>query len=347
MPGSRNDPISLTTSGPPWDDASPELARLRTQYEADWRRSAGSRPDPRIYLPADPRCRRSFLLTLLRADLSLRWGVHEAIPMECYRDQFPELDGELLVALLYEEYCLREESGESPQAAEYSPISRGRGVVPRGIEIHDVIGRARPPSTLSYPSNQSSSSLPEVGQTIAGFRLVEELGRGAFGRVYRAEERQLADRPVALKVTRTGSREPQMLARLQHTHIVPVHSYRTDPATGLHLLCMPFLGRVTLAQVLATPAIVSARSGADLLALVGGLQVSEAAIPNQSVLGSTFTRRSLSPGGRLVGRTAGRGSSACSRSGGLASRHQAFERAGDQRRVADAAGFQPRAGALD
>jgi eukaryotic-like serine/threonine-protein kinase len=107
--------------------------------------------------------------------------------------------------------------------------------------------------------------LPEVGQTIAGFRLIEELGRGTFARVFRAEERLLADRPVALKVTRTGSCEPQTLARLQHTHIVLVYSYRTDPATGLHLLCMPYLGRITLAQVLGNPAIQGVRSGADLV----------------------------------------------------------------------------------
>ena len=56
---------------------------------------------------------------------------------------------------------------------------------------------------------------------------------------------------MALKVARRGSREPQTLARLQHTHIVPVYSHRVDPATGLHLLCMPYFGRVTLARVLA------------------------------------------------------------------------------------------------
>ena len=111
--------------------------------------------------------------------------------------------------------------------------------------------------------------LPEAGQTIVGFRLVEELGRGAFARVYLAEEQHLADRPVALKVMRTGSREPQTLARLQHTHIVPVYSYRTDPATGLHLLCMPYLGRITLLQVLDHPGIRSARSGGRSPRFVG------------------------------------------------------------------------------
>src|SRR5262249_36449977 len=59
--------------------------------------------------------------------------------------------------------------------------------------------------------------------------------------------------------------EPQTLARLQHTHIVPIHSSRADPATGLHLLCMPYFGRVTLARLLADPLVKVARSGADLL----------------------------------------------------------------------------------
>ena len=93
---------------------------------------------------------------------------------------------------------------------------------------------------------------------------MEELGRGAFARVFLAKERELADRPVALKVSRRGSREPQTLARLQHTHIVPVHSHRIDAASGLHLLCMPYFGRITLSRVLADPKVQTAVSGAVL-----------------------------------------------------------------------------------
>ena len=92
------------------------------------------------------------------------------------------------------------------------------------------------PNSISDGATSGAAIFPEAGQTIGGFSLVEELGRGAFARVFLARERQLADRPVALKVTRRGSREPQTLARLQHTHIVPVYSHRIDAATGLHLL---------------------------------------------------------------------------------------------------------------
>ena len=69
---------------------------------------------------------------------------------------------------------------------------------------------------------------------------------------------------MALKVSRRGSREPQTLARLQHTHIVPVHSHRIDAASGLHLLCMPYFGRITLSRILADTKVQNAVSGAVL-----------------------------------------------------------------------------------
>ncbi|MBV8488462.1 MAG: protein kinase, partial [Planctomycetaceae bacterium] len=93
-------------------------------------------------------------------------------------------------------------------------------------------------------------SLPRVGEEINGFRLLLELGRGAFARVFLAEELSLGGRLVALKVSRAEGDEPRMLARLQHAHIVPVHSVYDDPATGLRFLCMPFFGGANLAQVL-------------------------------------------------------------------------------------------------
>ena len=92
--------------------------------------------------------------------------------------------------------------------------------------------------------------LPPPGDELAGFRILQELGRGAFARVYLAEEIHLGGRLVAIKVSRPEGEEPQILARLQHTHIVPVHSVCDDPETGLRVLCMPYFGGANLAQVL-------------------------------------------------------------------------------------------------
>jgi hypothetical protein len=50
---------------------------------------------------------------------------------------------------------------------------------------------------------------PRVGDSLLGFKLVAELGRGAFARVYLGEQASLANRPVALKVTLRPTREAE------------------------------------------------------------------------------------------------------------------------------------------
>ncbi|SIO46497.1 Serine/threonine protein kinase [Singulisphaera sp. GP187] len=257
--------MSLSTSGRTWEDASsPVAVRVARRFEAAWRRSKGRRPEPDDFLPPESLDRPGARLALLRADIGLRWEIGEKVHVEWYRDRYPDLGDETLVALIYEEFCLREEEQDTPDPAEYTtrfPEVEAR--LRRVFDIHGLVGSGQ--TTTTHAPSCPEIPYPEAGQTIAGFHLVEELGRGAFARVFLAEERQLADRPVALKVARSGSREPQTLARLQHTHIVPVHSTRTDPATGLHLLCMPYFGRVTLATLLADPEVKSARTGAELV----------------------------------------------------------------------------------
>jgi len=92
------------------------------------------------------------------------------------------------------------------------------------------------------------TALPRVGDDFAGFRLIGELGSGAFGRVYLTRQGDLGDRPVALKVSTGCFAESQKLARLQHTYIVPVYSFHR--AGGLQAVCMPYFGATTLAGVL-------------------------------------------------------------------------------------------------
>jgi serine/threonine protein kinase len=103
--------------------------------------------------------------------------------------------------------------------------------------------------------------LAAEGEELFGFRLRHQLGRGAFASVYLAEQRDLACRPVVLKVSATEGTEHQTLARLQHTNIVPIFSVHEDQEAGLRAVCMPYFGGATLASVLerlwdgqATPA---------------------------------------------------------------------------------------------
>ena len=92
-------------------------------------------------------------------------------------------------------------------------------------------------------------AFPEVGQEVLGFRLLAELGRGAFARVFLAQQADLAARRVVVKVSAAGD-EPQTLAQLQHTNIVPIYSAHEDPQSGLRAVCMPYFGGASLAHVL-------------------------------------------------------------------------------------------------
>ncbi|WP_020468677.1 serine/threonine-protein kinase [Zavarzinella formosa] len=91
-------------------------------------------------------------------------------------------------------------------------------------------------------------NLPEPGEVFAGFHLIRVLGSGAIGRVYLAHQDNLANRPVVLKIARQLWGECQTLARLQHTNIVPVYSTHQDG--NFQAFCMPYLGAVTLAEII-------------------------------------------------------------------------------------------------
>jgi serine/threonine protein kinase/Flp pilus assembly protein TadD len=96
--------------------------------------------------------------------------------------------------------------------------------------------------------SRALTSFPAVGSEFQGFRLLEELGQGAFGKVFLAQQGELANRWVALKIATDLFGESQLLAQLQHTHIVPIHSVHHAPP--FQAVCMPYYGCTTLADVL-------------------------------------------------------------------------------------------------
>src|SRR3954471_23330257 len=55
------------------------------------------------------------------------------------------------------------------------------------------------PQEIEY-YQQAFDLMPSAGDDFLGFRLISELGRGTFGRVFLAAQFELANRRVALKV---------------------------------------------------------------------------------------------------------------------------------------------------
>jgi serine/threonine protein kinase/Flp pilus assembly protein TadD len=170
------------------------------------------------------------------------WRRGECRPAEDYLARHAELldRPEEAVRLVYEEICLRQECGQEVAADELvRRFPRWSAELAVLLDCHRLMQ-----SRLAAPQ------FPAVGESLGDFRLVAELGQGAQGRVFLATQPDLADRPVVLKVTPRRAREHLSLARLQHTHIIPLHAMYEFPGQNLRALCMPFLGGATLARVL-------------------------------------------------------------------------------------------------
>src|SRR5919106_1447865 len=123
----------------------------------------------------------------------------------------------------------------SRQADALDAYTRLRGVLADELGID-------PSPELKHLHEQVLAQDPGLdlrGQALRGYRLLEQIGEGSFGIVYRAIQPQV-DRDVAVKVVRPRlanepdfirrfESEAQMMARLEHPHIVPLYDYWREP----------------------------------------------------------------------------------------------------------------------
>ena len=185
---------------------------------------------------------------LLASEIKARWDNGERADAWSVLADHPEwlASKSIVLDLAYEEYCQRTDLGESIDSAQFCQrFPNYRQSLRRLIDVHRYLEEN--PQLLA---DESAVRWPEVGDTLLGFRLIEQLGRGAFARVFLAAETALGQRRVAVKVAVQGSAEAQTLGRLNHPNIVPVNSVQFDESTGLTAICMPFLGDQTLCDVL-------------------------------------------------------------------------------------------------
>jgi serine/threonine protein kinase/Tfp pilus assembly protein PilF len=157
----------------------------------------------------------------------------------------------------------------------------------KGSLLEHPAWAAEPPPTITHhvglPSDSASSPQPRAAQSQAAlppdaptfwgpFRLIEKVGQGAFGEVYRAWDPTL-EREVALKLllprgldpeaeTRTILQEARLIARVRHPNIVPV--YGVDQHDGRVGFWSEFVRGKTLSMLLQSQGPFGSREAAHI-----------------------------------------------------------------------------------
>ena len=141
---------------------------------------------------------------------------------------------------------------------------------------------------------------PRPHKSIGTYELVERVGRGSFGEVWKARD-SLLNKDVAIKVPRDDGlderssrlflREGQILAQLRHPNIVPVHAILTSD-DGRFCIVSDFISGATLAELIkARP--FAPREAAEMCRKI--------ALALQHAHERGIVHRDLKPGNILVG----------------------------------------------
>jgi len=222
------------------DDERDRLNTYVHTFELAWQQGgAESQPvELEPFLPAQSdRLRQVVLHRLIGTDLAARWQHGQNTLLEHYLREFPELGtpAELPVALIHEEYRVRARHGPAPALAEYEDRFPAQfSKLRRLIESRGEAPAKLPSTTPGSPAPPSGSALDiQAGAVVgAGYRLINRLGRGAFGEVWKAEAPggiEVAVKIIVRSLTEKeakGERQAlELTKRLRHGYLLQTQAF--------------------------------------------------------------------------------------------------------------------------
>ena len=133
------------------------------------------------------------------------------------------------------------------------------------------------PHVTPMPAPEEIGSEDLSGRAIRGYALGERLGSGGMGAVYRAVQ-PLVEREVAIKIIlpmyanhpdfiRRFEAEAQLVARLEHPHIVPLYDYWREPSVAY--LIMRLLRGGSVQTLLRSGTVLSSETILRMMEQIG------------------------------------------------------------------------------
>src|SRR6186997_471508 len=144
-----------------------------------------------------------------------------------------------------------------PKCGTQLPVDAPRGLCPRCLMAMNFATETALTGAASVPAEPPLST-EEIAPHFPQLEILECLGRGGMGVVYKARQKSL-NRLVAIKIlapererdarfAERFAREAEMLAKLSHPHIVTIHDF--GETGGLYYLVMEFVDGVNLRDLL-------------------------------------------------------------------------------------------------
>jgi WD40 repeat protein len=256
---------------PTWSPSVVErVDNVCDRFEEAWQSAASTAHRPRIeeYLGDTLEPERSALLhELIALEIEFRRRDGEHPSTEEYQTRFPSLDVAQLTSVFATQGTPRPAAtpAQASDGAEQSPVTSVIRL--RCPHCHNPLQLSddRPDEVLC-PACGSSFRVREARQTtttgsmrpLGKFQLLERVGLGAFGAVWRARDTEL-DRIVALKIPHASlltskadlerfHREARAAAQLRHPGIVTVHEVQL--LEGLPTIVSDFIDGVPLKDLL-------------------------------------------------------------------------------------------------
>ncbi len=156
---------------------------------------------------------------------------------------------------IVEEFTDRLNAGDSPKMEEYEIDHPDLAPVLRDL-LASLEALNRDASRAGESGTSGTRPKPLAVDLVGDYRIVREIGHGGMAIVYEAKH-EILRRRVALKVLTSHSgknlqqrfqREARSVAKLHHTHIVPVHEY--GEFGGVQYMAMQYIEGRSLDKVL-------------------------------------------------------------------------------------------------